>query len=60
MSVEQNKKTVEQFFESANRGDMDTSMGLISADIVWNEIGTSVFSIKGLRCRGYVSGHSNP
>ena len=44
MSAVENKRIVTQFFESSNRGDMDASMALIADDIVWNEIGTSVFS----------------
>lgn len=44
MSAEQNKRIVTQFFESSNRGDMETSMALIADDIVWKEIGTTVFS----------------
>lgn len=44
MSAEENKKIVELFFDSSNRGDLETSVDLIADDLKWIEIGTTPFS----------------
>lgn len=44
METEKNRKIAISFFESANIGDMESSLGLLSDDIVWRGIGTSRFS----------------
>lgn len=44
MSAEKNKEIVQAFYDASNRGDMETSLGLISDDIVWNNIGTTSLS----------------
>ena len=41
MSIEANKQLVEQFFESSNAGDLESSIGLIADDIEWTEFGTT-------------------
>lgn len=44
MSIEDNKQIVQQFYEAANRGDMDTCFGLFSDDIRWTNIGSTSLS----------------
>lgn len=44
MPINENKEIVRQFFEAGNRGDMDTSFGLISDDIKWTNVGTTLLS----------------
>lgn len=44
MSLEDNKNTVQQFYDAGNRGDMDTCMALIADDITWINVGTTQFS----------------
>ena len=44
MSVENNKRIVQKFYDAGNRGDMDTCFGLISDDIIWTNIGTTSLS----------------
>lgn len=44
MSTEQNKETVQAFYDASNRGDMETCMSLIADDIVWQNIGTTALS----------------
>lgn len=44
MSAKENKEIVQAFYDASNRGDMETSISLISDDIVWNNIGTTSLS----------------
>lgn len=44
MQTEANKKTVLEFFEAGNRGDMETCFGLIADDISWTNMGTTSLS----------------
>ncbi len=44
MSTEANKKTVLKFFESGNRGDMETCFSLVANDICWTNMGTTSLS----------------
>jgi ketosteroid isomerase-like protein len=44
MQADDNKKTVQQFYEASNRGDMETCLGLIADDIRWTNIGTTSLS----------------
>lgn len=44
MSPEENKKTVQAFYDAGNRGDMETCFSLMADDIVWTNIGTTVLS----------------
>jgi ketosteroid isomerase-like protein len=44
MSTQENRKIVQQFYEAGNRGDMETCMGLIADDIVWQNSGTTLLS----------------
>jgi ketosteroid isomerase-like protein len=44
MSIEENKNIVRKFYESGNRGDMDTVVDLIADDITWTNMGTTSLS----------------
>lgn len=44
MSEEANKKTVTEFFEAGNRGDMETCFGLIADDVTWTNVGSTSLS----------------
>jgi uncharacterized protein len=44
MSTAENKRIVESFYDAGNRGDMDTTMGLLADDVVWTNIGTTKYS----------------
>ena len=44
MSPEADKKTVQQFYEAGNRGDMETCFGLIADHITWTNMGTTSLS----------------
>ena len=44
MSVEENKRIVQSFYESGNRGDFDACFSLISDDVTWTNIGSTGFS----------------
>ena len=44
MSEEANKKTVEEFFEAGNRGDMEACFGLIADDVTWTNVGSTSLS----------------
>ncbi len=39
-----NKETVLAFFDAANRGDMNTCLGLLADELVWTDIGSTKFS----------------
>jgi ketosteroid isomerase-like protein len=49
MSVEDNRKVVEAFYEAGNVGDFDGLLALLSDDIRWTNIGTTKFS---MTCEG--------
>jgi len=42
--VDMNKQVVRDFYETANRGDMDACLGLLAEDLVWTNIGSTRFS----------------
>lgn len=44
MSTDANKKTVQQFYDAGNRGDMETCFSLIADDITWTNMGTTSLS----------------
>jgi ketosteroid isomerase-like protein len=44
MSTEKNKEIVRTFFEYGNSGDMDACLGLLSDNLVWTDVGTSIFA----------------
>jgi ketosteroid isomerase-like protein len=44
MRTSQNKKTVQDFFEAGNRGEIERCLELIAEDIRWTDIGTTRFS----------------
>lgn len=44
MNAEDNKRTVQAFYDAGNRGDMETCFGLVADDIVWTNIGTTSLS----------------
>lgn len=44
MGIAENKQLVLDFYEAAARGDMDTSLALLSDDISWTNIGSTKFS----------------
>jgi len=44
ISIAENKKILETFYDAGNRGDMETCFGLIADDVVWTNVGTTKFS----------------
>ena len=44
MSLEENKKIVQKFYDAANIGDMETCFGLLADDIVWSNSGSTSLS----------------
>ena len=44
MSIELNKQLVSAFLHYANKGDMESSLALLSKDLVWTDVGTSPFA----------------
>ena len=44
MLTEENKNIVRRFYESGNRGDMDTVVDLLADDIKWTNMGTTSLS----------------
>ena len=44
MTLTNNKQIVQAFYDSANRGDMDTCMSQLAEDVIWTNIGTTKFS----------------
>ena len=44
MTLTDNKQVVQAFYDSANRGDMDTCMGQLADDVTWTNIGTTKYS----------------
>jgi uncharacterized protein len=44
VSVAENKRIVQSFYEAGNRGDFDACFALIAEDIVWTNIGTTKLS----------------
>ncbi len=44
MSVQENKNIVREFYESGNRGDMDTVVDLLADDVRWTNMGTTSLS----------------
>ena len=44
MSTEKNKEIVKAFFDYSNHGDMDSSLELLSDNLVWTDMGTSRFA----------------
>ena len=44
MTLTDNKQVVQTFYDSANRGDMDTCMGQLAEDVTWTNIGTTKYS----------------
>lgn len=44
MGIEDNKNVVQTFFESGNRGDVETALGLLADDVTWTNIGSTRFS----------------
>jgi len=44
MTLTANKLVVQTFYESANRGDMETCMGQLADDVTWTNIGSTKYS----------------
>ena len=44
MTVEENKRIVQRFYQASNAGDMETCFNLIADDIVWRNTGTTSLS----------------
>lgn len=44
MEIPKNKQIVLDFFEAGARGDMETGLSLLTDDITWTNIGTTIFS----------------
>lgn len=44
MSVDQNKKIVQRFYELNNAGDIESALALFSDELIWTNIGSTVFS----------------
>jgi uncharacterized protein len=44
MSLEENKRIVESFYEAGNTGDMDRCLALLADDIKWTNIGSTRYS----------------
>src|SRR5688500_15681592 len=44
MTLTDNKQIVRAFYDSANRGDMDTCMRQLAEDVTWTNIGTTRYS----------------
>lgn len=44
MSIEENKRIIQAFFEASNHGDMDTCIGLLADDVTWTNIGSTKYS----------------
>jgi ketosteroid isomerase-like protein len=44
LGINQNKQVVEAFYAAGARGDMDACFALLSDDIRWTNIGSTVFS----------------
>jgi uncharacterized protein len=44
MSLAENKKIVESFYEAGNTGDMDRCLALLADDIRWTNIGSTRYS----------------
>jgi ketosteroid isomerase-like protein len=44
MTLTVNKRIVQTFYDSANRGDMDTCMGQLADDVTWTNIGSTRYS----------------
>jgi len=49
MTIEENKRIVEAFYEAGNVGDVDSLLGLLSDEVRWTNIGTTRFS---MTCNG--------
>jgi uncharacterized protein len=44
MSVAENKKVVQSFYEAGNRGDLQACLDLMDEQVTWTNIGTTKFS----------------
>lgn len=44
MGIVENKQVVLEFYEAGARGDLDAGLALLSDDVTWTNIGTTVFS----------------
>lgn len=44
MSIAENKRIVQSFYDAANRGDTEGFMGLLADDVTWTNIGTTRYS----------------
>ena len=44
MTLTTNKQIVQEFYDSANRGDMETCMGQLADDVTWTNIGSTKYS----------------
>lgn len=44
MTLTENKAIVQKFYDSANRGDMETCMGQLADDVIWTNIGSTKYS----------------
>ena len=44
MTLTTNKQIVQEFYDSANRGDMETCLGQLAEDVTWTNIGSTKYS----------------
>lgn len=44
MSIEENKRIIQAFFEAGNHGDIDTCLALMADDVTWTNIGSTAYS----------------
>lgn len=44
MSVAENKRIIEAFFDGGNRGDLDSCLALMADDVTWTNIGSTKYS----------------
>ena len=44
MTLITNKQIVQEFYDSANRGDMEACMGQLADDVIWTNIGSTKYS----------------
>jgi len=44
MTLTTNKQLVQEFYDAANRGDMETCMGHLAEDVTWTNIGSTKYS----------------
>jgi ketosteroid isomerase-like protein len=44
MSTTANKSLISAFYETANRGDIDSCLGMLAADVAWTNMGSGAFA----------------